>query len=115
MILKEDLGTKMLAVKAEPDIFWQERQWHTTCWESIRNVRTARDLTFMAGSAEISYLTVLHQQLPLGISSCLMDNMGRLLALWLSNSRFFGFFRRGDCYISRFQICFMRGVCKTSD
>lgn len=100
MILKEDLGTKMLAVKAEPDIFWQERQWHTT---------------FMAGSAEISYLTVLHQQLPLGISSCLMDNMGRLLALWLSNSRFFGFFRRGDCYISRFQICFMRDVCKTSD
>lgn len=41
----------------------------------------------MAGSAENSYLTVLHQQLPLGMLFCLMDNTGRLFALRLSNSR----------------------------
>lgn len=30
-MVREDFGTKMLAVKADPEIFWQERQWQTTC------------------------------------------------------------------------------------
>ena len=38
----EDLGIKMLAVKAEPDIFWQERQWHTTCWKLVMNAERDR-------------------------------------------------------------------------